>query len=85
MWCNHAVVLTLLQLRRISTSFYQGSDFNIVDNLLIAAQGLPMRMLIVLSVDEIFLPRHVQMKTLLLQFLTNDNNNQSCFLLEVIG
>ena len=45
MWYTHTVVQTRLQLRRISVSFYQRSDFYMVVYLSVAVHALHIRML----------------------------------------
>ena len=56
--CNHRIVLTWLQLGRISVLFYQWSDFYMVINLSIAVCILPMFLLTSFSVDEVLLLRY---------------------------
>ena len=63
-WCNHTVVLTWLELGRIPILFLsKGLHSHIVINLSIAVHALPMCMLILLSVDEILLPRYKNWST----------------------
>ena len=59
-WCSHTVVLTWLQLKRISILFYQIDQIlTWVDNRYIAIYVLPMHMLTSPSVNEIFLLRYM--------------------------
>ena len=51
-------MLTLLQLERIPTLFYQRSDFQKVITLSIEIYALPVHVLTLLSVDEILLLRY---------------------------
>ena len=62
-WCNHTIVLTQLQLRRILILFYQRSNFHMVINLSIAICALLMYMFISFSVDEIWLSRYMNWST----------------------
>ena len=62
-WCNHTVVLTLLELRRIPVLFCQRPEFHMVDNLSIAVHALPISMLKSLSIDVILLPRYMNWST----------------------
>ena len=64
MLCSHTVVLTRLQLERISLFILsKRSDFHMVDNLSIVVYALPIHMLTSLSVDEILLPRYMNCST----------------------
>ena len=67
-WCNHTIVLTQLQLGRILPLFYQRSDIHRVDSFSIVVHALSLHMLILLSVDEILLPRYMNWSTKLRGF-----------------
>ena len=71
-WCSHIIMLTWLQLGGISISFHPRSDFYMVVNQSMAVHALPMHMLILLSVDEILLPRYMNWSTNFRDFLLND-------------
>ena len=63
-WCIHTVVLTQPQLGRNPVLFFaERSDFHMIDNLSIAVHPLAMHMLPLFSVDEILLPRYVNLST----------------------
>ena len=63
MWYIHRVVSTQPQLGRNTILFYQRSDFHMIDNLLITVHAFAWNMLTSLSVDEILLPRYVNLST----------------------
>ena len=55
-WCNHTVILTQLQLEKISISFYHKDQIFMRS---ITYQQQSMRILNLLSVKEILLPMYV--------------------------
>ena len=62
-WCNHILVLTRLQLGRITVLFHQWSDPDVFLNLSIAVYDLIMPVFPSLSVDEILLPKNMNWST----------------------
>ena len=63
MWCIHTIVLTQPQLGRNHLILLARSDFYMVDNLSIAVHAFIKCMLTTLLVDEILLPRYVNLST----------------------
>ena len=70
-WCNHRLVLTLLQLRRIPVLFYQRSNFDMVINLSISHHSLPKCSPTSLSVDGMLPARYMNWFTNLIGLLFN--------------
>ena len=62
-WCIHTVVLTQPKLGRNPVLFYQLSNFHTIKNPSVAVNTFLMRMLTLLSVDEILLPRYMNWST----------------------
>ena len=64
MWFIHTLVPTQPQLTQKSRFILSGkSDFHMIDNLLIAFHAFARNMFTLLSVDEILLPRYVNLST----------------------
>ena len=63
MWCNHIVEMTRPLLGKNCVLFYQMFEFHMIDNLSISVHIFASRRLMSFSVDEILLPRYVNLST----------------------
>ena len=61
--CNHRVVPAVPQLSRNTVTFYQVTDFHIIDYVSIAVHAFTWSILTSISEDEILLPRRINCST----------------------
>ena len=86
-WCTHTVAFILSKLEINLFILLDWSDFHIIDNLSMTIHGFTRRMLTSLSIDKMWLPRHVNLSINFRRLITEKGDgslsfktNELCFI-----